>query len=77
VPDHAVVDRFRREAGLSVADLWLRYFALGGVETPRRLESYLVGELDLESSQYDVLAHALNERLVEIGKSDNCPYRGE
>ena len=72
-----VVERVRREAGLSVSDLWLRYFALGGAETAGRIESYLDGHVELDGPQYDVLAHALNERLAEIGRAHAVPYRTE
>ena len=40
-----VLDHYRRDAGLSHADLWLRYFELGGMFTGLQLEAILYGAL--------------------------------
>jgi hypothetical protein len=39
------LNRARRDAALSVAELWLRYFALGGGSVPLEVEAYLFGAL--------------------------------
>jgi len=67
-------DRFRREARLSHAELWLRYFELGGMSTAMELEAILYGALRPSSHDHDVIAHALNERFVESGGNHPVPY---
>ena len=44
-PPTDVLDRARIEAGLSHEELWLRYFALGGMSTEVQLEAFLYGAL--------------------------------
>lgn len=46
-------------AALTVEDLWLRYFALGGVASRFELEAYLNGALALPPLQHDIVAHAI------------------
>ena len=69
-----LLEHARIELGLSVADLWLRYLALGGMSSPLEVEAYLQGALNPTSHEYDVLAHALNERYVELGGNHPVPY---
>jgi hypothetical protein len=69
-----VLERARREVGLSVDDLWLRYFALGGMSTALELEAILYRALVAEAHDRDVLAVALNERFAEIGGDHPIPY---
>ena len=70
----ATLERARNEAGLTVAELWLRYFALGGMSTPLEVDAYLHGALAAPDNDYDVLAHAINERFVELGGNHPVPY---
>ena len=62
------------DAGLTIADLWLRYFALGGMSTVLELEAYLCGSLRLPGHDQNVLVHALNERFSELGRRQSLPY---
>jgi hypothetical protein len=66
-PAHDVLDAFRQKAGLSHGELWLRYFDLGGMSTGFELEAFLFGVLAPSDHDHDVIAHALNERFVELG----------
>ncbi len=59
---------------LTVEDLWLRYFALGGDAGKVEIEAYLTGLMPLPSLQHNILAHAINERLDELGPR-RAPYR--
>jgi anti-sigma B factor antagonist len=63
----------RRRAGLSVEDLFVSYFALGGTADLGRVNAYLNGNDDdvLDSHQRDVAIHAVNERLVDLGQRDH------
>jgi hypothetical protein len=68
------LDRARIDARLSHAELWLRYFELGGMGDPVEVEAYLHGLLLATDHEHDVLAHAINERIVELGGNHPVPY---
>jgi hypothetical protein len=75
-------DRYQREVALAfggtkltLEELWLRYFALGGDAGKVEIEAYLAGLMPLPSLQHNILAHAINERLDEIGPPRRAPYR--
>ena len=55
-------------AGLSYGELWLRYFELGGIRDRRDMEAILCGMLVPSDYDHDIIALALNERLVELGR---------
>ena len=61
-------------ARLTMNDLWVRYFALGGMSTPLELEAYLYGALCPTAHDHNVLVHTLNERLLELGWEPEIPY---
>ena len=69
-----VLDRYRQRAGLSHGDLFLRYFELGGMSTALQLEAILYGALEPSPHDGEVIAHALNERFVELGGNHPVPY---
>jgi hypothetical protein len=69
-----VFDAFRRDAALSHGELWLRYFELGGMSTGLQLEAYIYGALRPSRHDHDLIAHALNERFVEMGGNHPVPY---
>jgi hypothetical protein len=69
-----VLDLFRIDAALSHGELWLRYFELGGMSTGLQLEAYLYGALRPTRHDHDIIAHALNERFVELGGNHPVPY---
>ena len=69
-----MLDQARQDARLSLSALWLRYFQLGGMGTALELEAYLCGALQPSPHEYDVLAHTLNERFVELGGDYPIPY---
>lgn len=60
-------------ADLTIDDLWLRYFAMGGAASTFELDAYLNGALALPALQHDIVAHAINERLDEIAPP-RAPY---
>jgi hypothetical protein len=72
--DIEVLEHARREAGLSIADLWMRYFALGGMGTMLEVEAILYGALVPIPYDRDVLSVALNERFAELGGDHPMPY---
>ena len=71
------VDAFeqaRRDLGLTMHELWLRYFALGGMSTPLEVEAVLYGALVADAHERDILAVALNERYAELGGDHPVAY---
>jgi hypothetical protein len=66
------VDRDRRRLragqdrlGLSVADLWIGYVAVGGTCNYEQVARYLAGETTLSAGDVSRLAITLNEELVD------------
>ena len=57
-----------------MADLWFRYFSLGGMSTALEVEAVLFGALVASPHDRDVLAVALNERFAELGGDHPVPY---
>ena len=68
------LEQARRDAGLSLSELWLRYFELGGMSSPLELEALLHGALVATAHDGDVIAVALNERFHELGRDHPMPY---
>jgi hypothetical protein len=62
----------RQDAGLSHHDLWLRYFALGGMTPPLELEAVCHGAMT--TTDPDQIAHAINEKFTELGQNHPVPY---
>lgn len=79
--DFGSVDSHRRAlaasleaTGLSVQDVWLRAFALGGTTDLFEIEAYLQGLIVLPGAERDILAHAINEYLVAASGPGHVPY---
>jgi hypothetical protein len=68
------LDVHRRNAELTRSELFMRYFELGGMSTAFQLEAFLHGALEPSPHDHDVIAHALNERFVELGGNHPVPY---
>jgi len=68
------LDRYRLGAKLSHGELFLRYFELGGMSSALELEAVLYGALEPSAHDREVIAHALNERFVELGGNHPVPY---
>jgi hypothetical protein len=60
--------------GLTLEDLWMRYFALGGDADLMDIDAHLSGLTELSILQHDILAHAVNERLDELITQHRVPY---
>lgn len=64
-----------RHTDVSIEELWLRYFSLGGQAGQFEVEAYIHGAMALPALQRDLLAHALNERLDEMySQAPRAPY---
>ncbi len=69
-----VLDQYRQRAGLTQADLWLRYVEVGGMSTALEVEAFLFGTLVPSDHDHDLVAQALNDRFVELGGNHPVPY---
>ncbi len=70
-------NRARRRAALTPEQLWLRYFALGGTASASELEAICAGEVWASADTHDRIAHALNERFLELGSDFPLPYSSD
>ena len=73
VPEIDVLELARRELALTVSDLWLRYFALGGMSTAMEVEAILYGALVAADRDRDLIAVALNERYASWAATTPSP----
>jgi hypothetical protein len=75
VPDHfvSVREAFQFSA-LSVQDLWVRCYTLGGLLTQDQIDDYLHGEGEVITHELLVMAQALNELFIEQGADHPVPY---
>lgn len=64
-------------AGISLGDLWIRYFGLGGMVGEYEVDAYLQGMIALPPLQRDLLAHAANELIDEKPLLPRAPYSDE
>jgi hypothetical protein len=69
-----LLETARRATGLSVAELWYRYFAVGGMSTAMEVEAILYGALVATDLESDRIAVALNECFAEQGGDHPVPY---
>jgi hypothetical protein len=72
-----VLEAARVQAGLSVSELWMAYFALGGSETAGVLRAFLDADVDPGLVDFDVLVQALNEKFMDLGGDHPVPYEEE
>jgi hypothetical protein len=66
-----------RHAELSIDQVWLDYFALGGDADPLDVDAYSHGLAELPTGQRDILAHAVNERLDLLAGNHRATYSRE
>jgi hypothetical protein len=63
-----------RQSELTLDELWLRYFGLGGDAGQLEVEAHIEGLMPLPPLQSDILAHAVNEHLDELAPPQRAPY---
>ncbi|MCU1633897.1 MAG: hypothetical protein JWM61_2549 [Micrococcaceae bacterium] len=69
------IGRAMTRAGLSLPDVWLRYFSITGIGDEYDIDAYLHQMFDLPAIECDKLAHAINELIDEIAPATRAPYR--
>ncbi len=62
-------------SGLTLAELWLRYLAVGGTASRARVEAYARGLLCPDSHQHNMIAQAINEAFIELGEEHPVSYQ--
>jgi hypothetical protein len=68
------VEKYSPDNVLTLDDLWLRCFALGTMNTPQQLATFLRGEERPTRHEYNPIAVALNEWLIDAKVSPFVPY---
>jgi hypothetical protein len=54
-------------APLTLEQIWIKYFGIGGKAGLTEVQAYVYGALSLPPLERDILAHALNETLNSLG----------
>lgn len=62
-------------SGMSIPELWLRYVEVGGNAETIELEAYVVGLLQPDDYQHNMIAQAVNEHFIEQGQDHPVGYR--
>jgi len=73
-PRRTAVAAAQSMLGIELTQLWMDALALGGTATIIELGDFLAGGAELSAFEYDVIAHALNERFTEEGSDHPVPY---
>jgi hypothetical protein len=68
------IEKYTQDNVLTLEDLWLRCFALGTMNTLVQVEEFLRGEECPTRHEYNLIALALNEWLIDAGVSPIVPY---
>ena len=71
---HQELDSRRRDAKLSVRDVWVDFFANGGTAMPAAVAEYLETGRGLGVHEHDILAQAINDHYIELGLDHPAPY---
>ena len=66
--DVAPLELARLDLGLTVFELWLAYFALGGVRSAIELRTYLSFGGESTDADHDAIVLALNEEYSDRGQ---------
>ena len=64
-----------RLAGLSYADLWTRYLALGGAGSLDQLCDHMNSADCPDEHEHNIIAQALNDVFVDEGRDHPVAYR--
>ncbi len=61
------------EAGVSISEVWLRYFSFSGMVEEYEVHAYLQALIDLPRLQRDLIAQAVNELIDELPAPRRAP----
>lgn len=74
VPDVVLLDEARKRLGLSLNQLWLSYFTLGGKADRIEFEAFFHRLMRPDAFEYNMLAQAVNEHFMDRGEHERVPY---
>ena len=63
------------QLGMTVRDLWIGYFAIGGNGTLADVRGWLDGTAQPSDEDHDLMAHALNEEFADRDLNHPVRYR--
>jgi hypothetical protein len=69
-----LVEKYRQYAVLSIEELWLRCFELGGMNTQLQIDAFLHGIIRPTPHEHNLMAVALNQYFMEFDPSRFAPY---
>lgn len=61
-------------SGMSVSEVWLRQIGVGGEAAQLEVEASVLGLLAPSPHQHDVLAQAINEHFIALGRDHPVAY---
>ena len=61
-------------SGMTNEQVWLRQVSVGGEATDLEVEAYILGLLQIDPHQHDLIAQALNEYFVDHGGNHPVQY---
>lgn len=73
-PPHALIDSVRRHLQMSEEDVRIAYWACGGNVPGHELSAFLAGECALSDGEYNTLAAAMNDKMIEGRLEPSIPY---
>jgi hypothetical protein len=65
-----------QRSGLSPAELWIRYYAVGGDAAELEVEAYALDLLVPDDYEHNLIAQALNEYFLDRDEDHPVRYRG-
>jgi len=76
VPESQIqmLELYRQCDGLTIEDLWLRCFELGGMNTQLQLDAFLHGANRPTLHEHNLMAIAFNEYFMEFDPCRSVPY---
>jgi len=69
-----LIELFRQHPALTLGELWLRCFVLGGMSTAEQLEAFVSGFARFSPHEHNVTAVAMNEYFAEFDPGESVPY---
>lgn len=71
------LDIARRDLGLTISEVWWRYFALGGMRAEWEIDATLNSAFKPTVGDCDLLADALNKRYHGLRQGHAIPYSSD
>ena len=64
-----------QRSGMTPAELWIAYYAVGGDAAELEVEAYALGLLSPDDYQHNLIAQALNEYFLDRHEDHPVRYR--